>query len=313
VGNRLVYYDAAGSWVVEVNAGVPGTPKPVGATTHSFAWSPTGLLIRMSGSPSSLEYVDLGGAAPTFQLLGTASVPPTFSSDGSAMAFSGTGLTGQAGVFYSRLGAQPTPPELLSQPFDGGTFPCCPSWAFDSLWMTYRDVSSDFSAVDLSGTAPGPIVKVPTVQLGTRPTWIPRSTTLALLDSSYMRLQAFDVTKPLDPPKLLSEPNSPDTINDVQGSPAGGVVAYRTNTKVGLASVGGGLPTMINFSTPFGMLLAQVTWSPNGRFLAVTRASQSTTSRTYDAKVVRIDGVVSSAPFDLAGSSAYPTTVVWQP
>jgi Tol biopolymer transport system component len=303
VGNRLLYRDASGSHVVEVDRGVPGTAIDVPAT--AAVWAPDANALAGSSGGTVFLTTLSGASAMTVPLTSPTAASPTvgqlwFNHDGSKLAYSGRLDREKADVVVIPLSPAPGEPEHPHAALDDEHQGLSPVWHPQRDWIVYSTYGLDietFYARDLSDEESEPLL----IGESYVPTWVwsPVAPRLFGVTQAPYEFVMFDAAA-ANP--ALTPLGTTDIYGRVQSSPASSVVSYSSAHSLYLIDAADAEPTpfeiMINGSGSADRI-GNWQWSADGKFIAAVDNRSS-----YDEQLlIRVEGAVSSTPVRLGGRS----------
>jgi WD40 repeat protein len=335
LGAKLAFSDPSGTYLIDVNAGNPGTrvglnlpmlDAGVVSSCVAFKWSPDGRWLACQAS-GRIFLTDLGGATPVskiVQMPGATTAPSVsnlqFSSDGALLAFSAVQNRTVPDIYYVATAdpalaailvtAGAAPGETARYYYWNQDFPLL-AYILESTTLTQR-----YFAVALSGTTVGQAIPLPTPSNlpGGSPSllWIPRSPAMITWNATASGLVLFDPTQPSPQPVPLAEPDA-----GMSGYYAvtvdGAYFAFGSGTTLDILSLqdrsrGSSTPLPGTMST----VILPLVWSPDSKFLALMTRSP-TMSTNFPVYLVRVDGVNTSSPILLMTTDSFGVPFEWQP
>jgi len=312
VGKRLLYSDATGNHVVEVDAGTPGQPIDIDASAK--AWSPDGnALVGVQGSDVYLTTLDGSSSSPVKIGTDASYSAVTFNSDSSKVVY-------YAGNDLNVVQVKPTL-GALQHPY--ATLPSATQarfalWSPKGSWLLYQLKGT--SSTDITwyvpnmsgGTAQSPVtVGAPTVTIFS---WTNASAPqLYGVGSPQNSLYTFDpgATAPALVPLI-----TPSSIAQLAISPAHDAIGY-LSTLHSLSFVDAHVPQATSNDTVInsGIIDDSVYiwgWSGDGKFAA---AVENVQGNGYQQYLIRVQDGVPSTPVKLNNfsSTSPPITFAFSP
>ena len=309
-GKRLLYVDASGSHVVEVDTGVPGAPQDVDASAQT--WSPNGADLA-GPNGGDLMLTRLGGATPQLITLTQPTIADpwitnwSFAPDGSTIAIGGGQDRVANDVYYVKLGATPAAPKRVHPALADADIAFSGPWSPDGKWLIYYVEGTGAPGqygVDLSGSSPKSPVQLNAPVTGT-PAWSPLGRTVMSISTIGTRtLFALDLLQPAATPLTLYAGSD---LASAKLSPSGLISAYSTTTALHFVQVAAP-PDAQNL--PLDAASGNVSsyeWSPDSHFVAYVADS------ARQLRLTSVTGITPSAPVYLQGKSTLGMLYAWQP
>lgn len=287
-GNKLLYANDTGVFVVDVVAGKPGSPVSVGSPPSSgtmpFYWSPTGTALAATVA-GHFEFIDLRGTTPV-----KTDITETSSADSGAFDYDGARawVGVPDGVAYLSIGANGPGPLRRIYDAPDGSYYTTVAWAPRAPYLFIRS-TNDQEVIDLGGSTPGTLVPVPAMS---GVVLAPKGTTLA--GSTATGVASFDFKNPSAGLVQLTGASSYDPI--VYASDGLTVGFQSSNSSLTFASVAGGSRTDFTANPSFfAYSIREWSWSPDAAFVAFTAATNNVSPIYYTVGVMRSQGTTLSA------------------
>jgi len=326
-GSKIIYLDAAGAFVVDVSAGIPGASVPVNVTGSTIVWAPTGLAVATLKT-GNLALTDLSAVPPvTSMLTAAATATPSvsqiaFSPNGKKLAFCGNQERAHSDVYVIDLGgAAGNVTRVYPALSDTGSAVLSTgyrfsAWSLDGKWLTYSAsdnasaAAAELFAVDVSGSVPATPVKFP----GAFQYWIwsPVSDSLFGLNISVAAGSSFNPQTPAVAPVTLFTAAGP--ISNVTLNGTATALGYLTKYDLHLVDA-------VNPQNPPADIVLDAgydgtgtwAWSADSKFIAVTDALTSYVTPRYQIRLLRTDDITASTPIVLHPSTTTTVRFAWQP
>jgi hypothetical protein len=330
-GNRLLFSDDKGSYVVAVDHGVPGTPIPV--DPGSDIWSPTGAQLAGITKAGNLSLTTFSATSASFELItdgsgeqpsgsaGHGGVPAVegdppvewafvnFSPDGSQLSFSaeidGKPLRPYIVTVEPSLGK----PKLIAPGAAEGNESICYWWSPDGAQVICESFDNSGSQAFAAAPATGDVIELAAKSFWTDWRWSPAPERHQLVTTHFdgntqYSLGMVDLAAPDELVTLDALRPTSFTVG-----PRGTHVGYmRQDDKHALHLVSIDDPAdkldIETDPTAYDPLMWE--WSPDNRFISLSDGS-------FRMRLVRFDGTNVTTPVILRERSQYRIYSSWQP
>jgi Tol biopolymer transport system component len=299
VGKWLLYDDANGRHLVEVDGGVPGTPVDVDSSAP--VWSPTGAALLWTRA-GFVYFTTLNGSVATTVPITSGNESPStlsFNHDGSKLAYQEAGT----GISITQLSPTVGQPVHPHEQLPSGTTASAPLWSPQGGWLLFKTIAGEvqsWKVCDTSGATLAAPLSVDAAGVDYF-SWSPNSAPqLYGWGKASGALVTFDpaAATPTVVPLL-----SGSDFSGLAVSPTGAVLAYRSLHALHLldAHVPQVAATEIRIDSGYDEV-GPWQWSNDGNFIAV--ADRLVSSNAWEQVLIRVDGTSASTPLRLGGRSS---------